>query len=113
MGDILDRIRNWCAIRDTSIPQIAKKTGIAQSTIYAWNKHNPSADKLQAIADALDITVAELTGKPDMESPQVGLLDDPKIVKVAKRMSGFSEARKETVVRVVEALEDEYPKAGR
>ena len=54
-----------------SIPQVATKAGLSQSTIYNWvyGKAEPNGFCLICIADALGMSLDELVGRTEYQSP--------------------------------------------
>ena len=94
--------------RGFSQQSLAKKAGVAQSSINYWEKgeRKPKLEQLRRIASALDVTIGEL--KPDWNSfsqdeinsdlqgglplDELGLLQDYRIL----NETGKSEARKRT-----------------
>lgn len=67
------RIRRYRQDRGMSLNQLAERSGISKG--YLWNLENtetstrPSAQTVYAIADALDVTMADLLGRKPAVQP--------------------------------------------
>lgn len=60
---LYDRIRIECKKKGLSIRKLEQMTGLANGSISKWKVSEPSADSLQKVADALEVTTAELRGE--------------------------------------------------
>lgn len=81
-----------------SIRELSRRTGITASTISDWNtkKTNPSADKLMAICEALDISpYFLLTGEEEKQTQYDYTLssDEVKIIESFRNMDGNLQKR--------------------
>lgn len=54
---LYERIRDVAKSKGYSINRLEQELGFARSSINKFNKNKPSIDKLQQIADLLDVTV--------------------------------------------------------
>lgn len=72
---MLDKIKALCKEKKTSISKLEKQLGFGNGVIGRWDKSVPSYERLAAVANALDVPVAYLTGEPD--SPSAGIKKDP------------------------------------
>ena len=61
---MVEKIKELCKARNTSIPQVAEACGIGAGNIYRWDKNAPSIDKVRSVADYLGVTVNDLLGYP-------------------------------------------------
>ena len=70
---IVDNIRQIAKHQNTNLKQIERDVGIGNGVIAKWAKASrmPRIDTLEAIAQHLGVTVADLTGKKE-ERPQSG-----------------------------------------
>ena len=72
---MLDKIKALCKEKKTSISKLEKQLGFGNGVIGRWDKSVPSYERLAAVANALDVPVAYLTGETD--DPSVGIKKDP------------------------------------
>ena len=70
---IVDNIRQIAKRQSTNFKRIEEATGLSNGVIGKWAKapRMPRIDTLEAIAQHLGVTVADLTGKKE-ERPQTG-----------------------------------------
>ena len=68
---MLDKIKALCKEKKTSISKLEKQLGFGNGVIGRWDKSVPSYERLAAVANALDVPVAYLTGETD--SPSAGI----------------------------------------
>ena len=69
--DLLSRIKEISNQKGMSIKEVAIKAGIGENSIYRWKKSKPSISSLTKVAQALNVTVDELTADPnDIETPE-------------------------------------------
>lgn len=68
---MLDKIKALCKEKKTSISKLEKQLGFGNGVIGRWDKSVPSYERLAAVANALDVPVAYLTGETD--DPSVGI----------------------------------------
>lgn len=62
---MVDKIRELCKQNGTSIFKLEKQLGFGNGVIGRWDKAVPNYERLSAVASALGVTVAELTGEAD------------------------------------------------
>lgn len=72
---MLDKIKALCKEKKTSISKLEKQLGYGNGVIGRWDKSVPSYERLAAVANALDVPVAYLTGETD--DPSAGIKKDP------------------------------------
>ena len=72
---MLDKIKALCKEKKTSISKLEKQLGFGNGVIGRWDKSVPSYERLAAVANALDVPVAYLTGETD--APSAGIKKDP------------------------------------
>lgn len=68
---MLDKIKALCKEKKTSISKLEKQLGFGNGVIGRWDKSVPSYERLAAVANALDVPVAYLTGETD--DPSAGI----------------------------------------
>lgn len=66
--ELFDRIQEMANRRHLSLRELNEKAGLGTNAIYRWKKQKPSADKIQAVADALNVSTDYLLGKPSNET---------------------------------------------
>ena len=70
---MVDKIRELCKKNGTSIFKLEKQLGFGNGVIGRWDKAVPNYERLSAVASALGVTVADLTGEAD----EKGIKKDP------------------------------------
>lgn len=76
--DIYDRIERLLSDNNMKQADLAKATGISTGLISQWKNRSqqPSAKKLQAIADCFGVSVDYLLGKEERASAGADISDD-------------------------------------
>lgn len=72
---IFERIKKTADERGLTLTQVSTRAGLGEKTIYKWKYNDPSAPRLQAVADVLHVSVDYLLGntaEPDDVATQVG-----------------------------------------
>lgn len=64
---VYERINALCKKRGISIDALEKKAGLGHGTIGGWRTASPTLEKLQAVADALDVKVVTLLKQVNKE----------------------------------------------
>ena len=54
------RIQEICKERNISISKLEADLGFPRGSIYKWNEHSPSVDKVKKLAEYLGIAMEEL-----------------------------------------------------
>ncbi|MBO3093168.1 helix-turn-helix transcriptional regulator [Schleiferilactobacillus harbinensis] len=62
---LFERIQNTAKKRGMSLRELNNRAGLGTNAIYRWKKSKPAADKLQAVADVLHVSVDYLLGNTD------------------------------------------------
>ena len=65
---LFERIQNTAKKRGMSLRELNNRAGLGTNAIYRWKKSKPAADKLQAVADVLHVSVDYLLGNEKSES---------------------------------------------
>lgn len=81
--DMKTRVLEICKQRGTSLGELAEKIGVSQSNLSASLKKNPTLNTLQAVANNLNVELAEL-----FEQPQRRLYGYLEVDGVVKKISG-------------------------
>lgn len=50
---VYDKVKDACREKGITINSLEETLGFARSSIYKWNTHKPSAEKLMAVAKEL------------------------------------------------------------
>lgn len=56
---IYDKVKKICKEKCISIASVEKRAGLGNGAITKWNNSSPTIDKLKAVADVLEIDVAD------------------------------------------------------
>lgn len=65
---LFERVKITAKARGLNLQTTARRAGLGINSIYAWKKKAPSADRLQAVADVLHVSVDYLLGNGKPES---------------------------------------------
>lgn len=95
------RLKELCKSRGTSVSAIESRIGMGNGTMGKWWKNGrvPNYANLSAVANALETTVAYLTGETD--DPSAGIKKDP-----IPKDGGVSPAKRK-LLDVIDDLTDE------
>lgn len=106
---MLDKIKALCKEKKTSISKLEKQLGFGNGVIGRWDKSVPSYERLAAVANALDVPVAYLTGEADDLSASIKKDPVPKdeVVSSAKQklldaLDGLSDSQIEKLIGIIE-----------
>lgn len=58
--NLVDNIKAICRDKNISIADLERRAGVSENSMFRWNKHQPSIDKVKNVADVLKVTVDEL-----------------------------------------------------
>ena len=105
--DLHLRLKELCKSRGTSIAALESRLGMGNGTIGKWWKNGrvPNYANLSAVANALETTIAYLTGETD--DPSAGIKKDPipkdEVVSSAKQklldaLDGLSDSQIEKLI---------------
>ena len=86
---LYEQIRDIAKSKGYSINKLEQELGFARSSINKFNKNKPSIEKLQQIADLLDVSLDYLnTGKENTENkaPELTAKDERDISKDVERI---------------------------
>lgn len=65
--NVLNQIKELANLKQVSLAEIERQTGLSVGSISKWGKSSPSIDKLQKVADYFDVSIDSLVGKSDEE----------------------------------------------
>ncbi len=54
MLPIYDNVKAACKEKGISVMELEEELNFARSSIYKWNKHRPSVEKLKKVAERLE-----------------------------------------------------------
>ena len=84
----INRLKSVMAEHKITQTELAKRTGIRQSSISDWlnNRYEPKQDKVYLLANALNVSPAWLLGydESDTSNPANGYYDDPEAAEFAE-----------------------------
>ena len=93
----INRLKSVMAEHKITQTELAKRTGIRQSSISDWlnNRYEPKQDKVYLLANALNVSPAWLLGydEPDIQKPKDGYYTDPETAEFAEYLRTRPEAR--------------------
>ncbi|MFT9005719.1 MAG: helix-turn-helix transcriptional regulator [Liquorilactobacillus hordei] len=69
--NLYDAIKEVSKEKGVSIYKMEKDLDLTNGTICKWNKSMPAANKLQNVANYLDVTISFLFNKADTEKQSV------------------------------------------
>ena len=84
---ILKNIQLLCKGRSISVPKLEKELGFSNGSMYNWDKNSPSIDKLQKVADYLNVSTDYLLGRTELHMPSVKNPDIRAIARAGDNMS--------------------------
>lgn len=112
---ISERIFKLLKEQDMSQNDFAKRVGLGGSTISDWKtkKTNPSADKIMAICEVLNVTPEQLLtgkgidedyveGKPDQVAEKIVISKED--IRIIKDIHGLKEAQRKRLMKYMKAL---------
>lgn len=114
VGEQLRKIREF---RGLSLTELAKRSGVGQSTLSQWEsgKHKPRFDQLKRVLDVLGITYEQLFQDFDdvfvKEAIEKYRTDSKDIEVVLAANPALSPAEIEVIMRIVESKERELAEA--
>lgn len=115
----INRLKSVMAEHKITQTELAKRTGIRQSSISDWlnNRYEPKQDKVYLLANALNVSPAWLLGydEPDIPKPKDGYYTDPETAEFAEYLrtrpgarmlfSAAKDISKEDLEKAVEYIE--------
>lgn len=65
---VYDKIKELCKEKRISVLKMETEIGFNNGTVNKWNKHKPSYDKVQKVADYFGVSVEYILGEEIQES---------------------------------------------
>ncbi|WP_146303430.1 helix-turn-helix domain-containing protein, partial [Dellaglioa algida] len=111
--NLLERTKLTAKKRGFSLSETAVKAGLAEKSIYSWDRSNPKADNLEKVANVLNVSTDYLLGRTDVMniSPQEQEQIDMKDMLQDNRILSFDgkpipEKDKEQILDFIEFLKN-------
>lgn len=106
---MVSKIRELCKKNKTSVAALERQLGFGNGVIGRWDKSVPNYDRLYAVAEALGVTVSELTGETDTPetkkaAPEIGDGYTAEQLELAKKLSSLSAEDLQALEAVIDAL---------
>ena len=97
-----ERIAYYRRIKDWKQKDLAETLGVYPAHLSKWEKGHlkPSSDVLAKVAEALEITVDELTA----DQPAAIELQDPQLLRSFQKAQSLPQEDKAIIVRMIDAL---------
>lgn len=64
---LFTNIKSFADKQGIGLGKLAIKAGLSENAIYSWKSKSPKLENVEAVAKALHVTVAQLTGEDDTE----------------------------------------------
>lgn len=92
--------------RGMSQLDLANKSGISRRMIGHYETHvsTPPLDKIQILADSLEITVSDLLGLEEKQSKRHEYNYDLRLLKKIKQLSQFNNEDRQTIYKMIDSL---------
>ncbi|WP_168901212.1 helix-turn-helix domain-containing protein [Levilactobacillus tujiorum] len=105
MMDILTNIKLIAKPKGISISKIERDLNFGTNSMYNWNRTNPSVDKVQAVANYLNVSLDEIvTGQPKFST----MVSDIFTQELIKEISGLDDIHKARISAYTQAqVEDQ------
>lgn len=62
---LFENVKKLARNKNLSLRELAQRANMGESSIYNWKTHDPSADKLQKVANILGVSVTKLLGNEE------------------------------------------------
>lgn len=100
---ILDRTKQVAKLRGISLTDLAIKAGLAEKSIYSWDRSTPKADNLQKVADVLNVSTDYLLGRTD----EMNSISSGDLTEAQKQVAYFIDpaATKEDIEQIKQLVE--------
>ncbi len=118
--NVLSRVKTAAATHGLSVEKLSeevtkKGTKLSKSTIYKWDKSEPNAEKIRAVADVLGVSVDYLLGNTDEMYPtnsknQDDLQPEDIVVLNKIRTAGLNDEQLQKLDDYIEFLKYDYIK---
>lgn len=106
-AQFVERVRCLCKSQKTSLTKLEAELGFSNGYIGKWAKRptSPPHDKLVEIANALGVTVEELTGEQKenpLQQPQSEV--DAAVERIRKKLESMPTEKREALMNLIETM---------
>lgn len=74
--DLYSNLKQIANARGMNLQDVASKAGLGINSLYKWKRQTPGADTLKKVAEALNVSLDELTGIVSIKKPHNNSVDD-------------------------------------
>lgn len=106
-AQFVERVRCLCKSQKTSLTKLEAELGFSNGYIGKWSKRptSPPHDKLVEIANALGVTVEELTGEQKENPPQQPQSEvDADIKWIEQKLVEMSKEKREALMKLIRTM---------
>lgn len=106
-AQFVERVRCLCKSQKTSLTKLEAELGFSNGYIGKWAKRptSPPHDKLVEIANALGVTVEELTGEQKENPPQQPQSEvDAALERIRRKLESMPKEQREALMNLIETM---------
>ena len=106
-AQFVERVRCLCKSQKTSLTKLEAELGFSNGYIGKWAKRptSPPHDKLVEIANALGVTVEELTGEQKENPPQQPQSEvDAAVERIKRKLESMPKEQREALMNLIEKM---------
>lgn len=106
-AQFVERVRCLCKSQKTSLTKLEAELGFSNGYIGKWAKRptSPPHDKLVEIANALGVTVEELTGNQKENPPQQPQSEvDAAVERIRRKLESMPKEQREALMNLIEKM---------
>ena len=106
-AQFVERVRCLCKSQKTSLTKLEAELGFSNGYIGKWSKRptSPPHDKLVEIANALGVTVEELTGEQKENPPQQPQSEvDAALERIRRKLESMPKEQREALMNLIEKM---------
>ena len=106
-AQFVERVRCLCKSQKTSLTKLEAELGFSNGYIGKWSKRptSPPHDKLVEIANALGVTVEELTGEQKENPPQQPQSEvDVAVERIRRKLESMPTEQREALMNLIEKM---------
>ena len=106
-AQFVERVRCLCKSQKTSLTKLEAELGFSNGYIGKWSKRptSPPHDKLVEIANALGVTVEELTGEQKENPPQQPQSEvDAAVERIRRKLESMPKEQREALMNLIEKM---------
>ena len=112
IGMIYERIKELCKKKGISVNLLEKNVGVAKGSLCKIDRHKPSAEKMQMLANTLNTTVDYLvSGKETKFSSEMAMIDVEltdmplEMKRYALKLANLSVEKQKQIMSLIDMLE--------